>query len=106
MWRQRQGRGFFECRLSSSRDVRARFKEGFQFLGRFAAEAGDFGNLFEGGEAEALDAAEFFQEGSFAALTDAGEFVEDAFGDALEAELRVVGVGEAMRFVADPLEEF
>src|SRR5215213_4403734 len=89
-----------------ARDVGAGFEEGFEFLGGFAAEAGDFGDLFEGGEAEALDAAEFFEEGGFAALADAGEFVEDAFGNAFEAELGVVGVGEAVGFVADALEKF
>src|SRR5215213_90994 len=55
---------------------------------------------------ETLDAAEFFEEGGFAALADAGEFVEDAFGNALEPKLGVVGVSEAMRFVADALEKF
>ena len=62
--------------------------------------------MFEGGGAEALDAAEFFEEGGFAAFADAGEFVEDALGNFFEAEFGVVGVGEAMGFVADALEEF
>src|ERR1041384_885099 len=92
--------------ISRSGDVGAGVEEGFEFLRGFAAEAGDFGDLFEGGEAEALDAAEFFEERSFAALADAWEFVENAFGNPLETQLSIVGVGEAMGFVAHALEEF
>ena len=32
------------------------------------------------------------------------KFIKDAFGNALEAQLRVIGVGKAMRFIADTLE--
>ena len=85
---------------------RAGFQEGFQFCGGFATEAGDFGELFDGCEAHALDGAEFFEESGFASLADVGEFVEDAFGNLAEAQGGVVGVGEAMGFVADALEEF
>ena len=82
------------------------FEESFEFGGGFAAEAGNFGELFDGCEAHALDGAEFFEEGGFASFADVGEFVQDAFGDFAEAKGGVVGVGEAMGFVADALEEF
>ena len=71
-----------------------------------ATESGDFGELFDGGEAHALNRAEFFEESRFAPVADVGEFVEDAFGNFAQAQCRVVGVGKAMGFVADALEEF
>src|SRR5271168_1933595 len=43
-------------------------EELFEFGGGFAAEAGDFGDLLDGGETEALDGTEFFQEGLLAAF--------------------------------------
>ena len=52
-----------------------------------------------------MHAAEFLQQRRLARVADAGEFVEDALGDLLEAQLRVVAVGHAMRFVADALEQ-
>src|SRR5580765_2765779 len=85
---------------------RASFEEGFEFGGGFATKAGDFSQLFYGGEAHPLDRAEFFEERGFASFANVGKFVENAFGNFAEAQRGVVGVGEAMRFVADALEEF
>ena len=95
-----------DSHINQSISSGTRFEKGFEFGGGFAAEAGDFGELFDGGEAHALDGAEFFEESGFAAFADVGEFVEDAFGDFAEAQSCVVGVGEAMGFITDTLEEF
>ena len=63
-------------------------------------------NLFRRRNAHPLHGTEFFEQRRFAPLADVGKFVEDAFRNALETQLRVVGVREAMRFVADALQEF
>jgi hypothetical protein len=52
--------------------------------------------LFHGGETQAMDGAEFFEQRGFSLFADAGKLVEQAFGDFLEAQLRVVGIGETM----------
>src|SRR5438046_5294403 len=55
------------------------------------------------GQAQALDRAKLLQERRLALLADAGEFVEDAFGDFLEAQLRIVSVSKPVRLVAHAL---
>src|SRR5208282_217951 len=83
----------------------AGLEELLQFQRGFSAESRHGGNGFEGGQAEALDGAEFAQERRLALLADAGEFIQDALGEFLESKLGVVGVGEAVGFVAHTLEE-
>src|SRR5688572_10892914 len=82
------------------------FEEGFQFGGDFAAEAGDLGELFQSGGAEALDRAEFFQQRRFSPFTDSRKFVENALGNFLQTQFRIVSVREAMRLVAHALQKF
>ena len=52
-----------------------------------------------------MDRPEFFEQGRLSLLADAGKFVENALGNLLQPQLRVVGVGEAMRFVAHALQQ-
>ena len=55
--------------------------------------------------AEFFDAAEVGEEGGAALFAEAGKIVEDALADLLRAEVGVIGVGEAVGFVADALEQ-
>ena len=52
-----------------------------------------------------FDRAEGLQQGLLARLGDAGNLVEQTFADAFLEQKAVEAVGEAMRFIADPLEQ-
>src|SRR5205807_10341566 len=95
-----RGRGAFEEGWSNG----AGLEECFQFGGGFAAETRHLRQLLDGGQTQALEGAEFFQQCRLALLADAGELIEDAFGNPLEAQLGVIGVGKSMRFIAHPLQ--
>src|SRR5688500_7073555 len=104
----REGRIFNPVfvRIGRPNDVRTCLQEGFEFLGGLASEAWDLRDLFECGEAQTLHAAEFLEERGLASLTDPREFVQYAFRNSFQAKLRIVGVCEAVRFVAHALKEF
>lgn len=69
-----------------------------------AADAGDGCDFFNGSSFESLDGAEVSEEASASCEGDAGAVVEDAFFNAAVEEELVVGVGDAVGFVADALE--
>src|SRR5947209_14813147 len=84
----------------------ARLEKSLQIGGDLAAEAGYLGNLLDGCQPEALDGSELFEQDRLALLADAGEFIENAFGNLLQAQLGIIGVSEAVRFIADALQQF
>ena len=61
--------------------------------------------FLDAGLAQLRDAAEMAQELLRGARADAGDFVEFARKSALRAALAVKGHGEAVRFVADLLDQ-
>lgn len=81
-------------------------EEGFEFFGGFATKSRHGGNFLDAGDLDFLDGSKVLEEGSFAHFAHAGKFVKKALGDFFQAETGVVGVGEAVGFVADALEEF
>lgn len=81
-------------------------KERFKFFGGLASKARHGGDFLNAGELKFLDGSEVFKDGGFAGFAHAGKFVEEAFGDFFQAKPGVVGVGEAVGFVADALKEF
>src|SRR5258708_2807928 len=80
-------------------------QEGVQLAGEFFAEAGGFGDLLRGGGAEFVERTEVREQRDAADRTEAGKIVENAFLDLPRAEIRVVGVGEAVRLIAQPLQQ-
>jgi hypothetical protein len=80
-------------------------KEGVEFGGHLAAEAGNIGDFCGGGGAEFFDVAKVFEQHRAADGAEAGKIVEHAFADFARAQICVVGVGEAVGFVAQALEE-
>lgn len=74
-------------------------------LGGGERNAGEGGELGGCGLANFGDGLEVLEESGFAAWGDAGAVVEEAFAHAALEEEGVVGIGEAVGFVADALEE-
>ena len=62
-------------------------------------------DLFHGRFAQALHRTEFPQEQIFPVLAHARTIIENAFADPLLHQQLVIGVGEAMRFIADALKQ-
>lgn len=87
--------------LSLSGMQTAKFFE--EFFSGFSRD--DFAQFLQGGAADIGNAAEFVQEFLRGARADAGDAVESGFGLARGTALAVEGYGEAMRFVADLLDE-
>ena len=52
-----------------------------------------------------IDRTELAQEQVFSVLTHARTIIQNAFADSLLHEQLMIGIGEAMRFVADPLQQ-
>ncbi len=73
--------------------------------GDAAGEARDGFELLEGGVEEGVRGAEVVQDLLLARGADARQLVEDGGGHGPAAQLAVVGVGEAVGLVADPLQE-
>ena len=73
----------------------------------FGSDSGDSpGNFLRGGAAESSDGAEFLKNGVFACFPDSFDVIQNGVLDEFQAEAPVVGDGEAVRFVADGLEQF
>src|SRR5215212_4424345 len=68
-------------------------------------ETGDGLELFERGVEKDLGGTEVFKNLLFARRADAGQLVENGAGHLRAPELAVVGVGEAVRLIPDPLQE-
>jgi len=83
----------------------ARLEKGLEFFGGRAAEAGQSGDLFDGRLAQAPNRSKPSKQELLALFPHAGELVEHAFPDSLQAELRVVSVGETVGFVPHALEQ-
>src|SRR5438552_6418685 len=66
---------------------------------------GDLRGLVQGGLTDAADAPEAAQQGALARRTDAVDVVEHAADGPLRTNVLVIGHGEAMRLVADALDE-
>src|SRR5215212_10500621 len=73
--------------------------------GDSSGESGDGFELFERGVQECFGGAEVVEYLLFPFGADAGEVVQDRGGHGPAAKFGVVGVGEAVGFVADALEE-
>src|SRR5207249_11118360 len=73
--------------------------------GEVGADAGHLGDLLGGGSLEVASGSEVFDEGGPAGGTDTWQRVEDTLGHALAAPPPLVPKGEAVRLVADPLEQ-
>ena len=76
-----------------------------QLGGQFATEAGDFGDGFAGCGAELLDVAKMSEQRRPADGTEPRKIIEHALADFTRTEIGVVGVGEAVGFVAQALEQ-
>jgi len=66
---------------------------------------GDLRELVQGSLPDAADAPEAPQQGALPRRTDAVDVVEHAADGALRAHVLVISHGEAMRLVADALDE-
>ena|GEM_PF-3780113 len=73
--------------------------------GEFWAEACDLANFVHRCDAQPVDLTEVFQQRGAAHFAQAGQIIQHALPDFFRAELGVIGVGEAVRFVAQALEE-
>jgi hypothetical protein len=85
--------------------LRRWLQKGAQFLGQLSPEARDLGDFGGGRGAEFLDAAKMYEEGGAAFFAEAGKIIEHALADFFRAKVRIVSVGEAVRFVAETLED-
>jgi hypothetical protein len=75
------------------------------FAGDSAREAWHGFEFFEGSAQEGFRGAEVGENFLFACGADAGEVVEDGGDHGATAQFAMVGVGEAVRLVADALEQ-
>ena len=73
--------------------------------GEFTAETGDVGYRGDVGGAEFFDVAEVFEQRRAADGAKAGKIIEHALADFARAQIGVVGVSEAVGFVAQALKE-
>ena len=80
-------------------------KERRDLRGEARADALDLGDLVRGRGAQAVEAAELLEERGATGRPEAGHVLEDAFADLPRAQVGVVGVGEAVRLVAQPLQQ-
>jgi hypothetical protein len=63
------------------------------------------GDLLDGGKLQAAHRAESLEERGLALFANTREIIQDTLGNPLEPELGVVGVGEPVGFIPDPLEQ-
>ena len=75
------------------------------FFREFSPNSFSGGNLLDAGFPQTIDRAKFSQKQIFPVLTHARAIIENAFVDAFFHEQLMIGIGKAVRFVADSLEQ-
>src|SRR5947207_10545974 len=75
------------------------------FFGQLSANPFGGRDFFHARAAESIHGTKFSQQQVLAVLTHTGAIVQNAFADSFFHEQLMIGVGEAMRFVANALEQ-
>src|SRR5262249_45237136 len=84
---------------------RARVEEVVDLARGFSADSGHFGEIGRRCPLDRLEGSEMVEQRAFAGRADAGDFLQSRLADIAPAANAVRAYREAMRFVAQPLDE-
>ena len=79
-------------------------QKAMHFFRQFRSDAFGRRDLFHGGFPQAIDRSEFTKEQTFPVLTHARTIIQNTFADPLLHQQLVIGICEAVRFVANALQ--
>src|SRR5260370_2136772 len=96
---------FKKSESAKSTDKSMSLQELMHFFGQLSANTFRGSDFLHRRSAQAIHRAELPQQQIFAVLTHTGSIINNAFADSLFHEQLMIRVGEAMRLVANALEQ-